>query len=222
MQTANSLVQLDWTPQNLIGIQRALRLAYNAVADACDPKRHAFYDTPNRPYGVGYNRWLAVDYHLLQACNAGWISGISAHWVSLGGKTGTPLSTLELRGAHTSVLALHLREPDELPRDSGYRYDQRVSNEKYPLLTGFVDPHEAADAPKQLLSLLLVHGDKNAEFAELRAYDDPDNRASYTSFTNNIMAGAALPASNDSEAVSEPSVALIQGVADQKKPSTGA
>ncbi len=136
-------------------------------------------------------------------------------------KAGTPLSTLELRGAHTSVLALHLREQDELPRDSGYRYDQRVRNEKYPLLTGFVDPHQAQDAPKQLLSLLLVHGDKNAEFAELRAYDDPDIRSSYTSFTNNIMAGVALPAANDSEAVSDPSVALIQGIANQK-PSTGA
>jgi len=222
METAKSLVQLDWTPQNLIGIQRALRLAYNAVADACDPKRHAFYDTPNRPYGIGYNRWLAVEYHLHQACNAGWIQGIAAHWVSLGGKAGTPISTLELRGLHTSVLALHLREQDELPRDSGYRYDQRVNNEKYPLLTGFVDPHESPQASTQLLNLLLIHGDKNAEFAELRAYDDPENRASFTTFTENIMAGAALPASGDNEPISEPNVALIQGVADQKKPSTGA
>jgi hypothetical protein len=221
MQTTNDLVQQDWTPQNLIGIQRALRLAYNSVADVCDPKRHPFFDTPNRIYAVGYNRWLVVDYYLLQACQAGWFQGISAHWVSLGGKAGTPLSVLELRGMHTSVLALHLRQPDELPRDSGYRYDQCVRNEKHPLLTGFIDPYETEQS-KQLLNLLLVHGDKDAEFAELRVYDDPDNRASYTSFTQNIMAGTALPASNDSEIVPEPSIVLVQGVADQKKPSTGA
>lgn len=218
---AATLVRHDWTPQNLIGIQRALRVAYNAVEDACDPRRHPFYASRNRPFGVGYNRWLAVDHYLEHACAANWIQGITAHWISLGGSTGTPLSTLELRGTYTSVLALHLREPDELPRDSGYRYDKRVSNERYPLLTGFVDPYESP-APDQLLSLLLVHGDKNAEFAELRAYDDPESRASYTSFFGNIMAGASLPVANDSEPVSEPSVALIRGAAEEKKPSTGA
>lgn len=216
MKTAASLVQLDWTPQNIIGIQRALRVAYNSVADACDPKRHSFYDTTNRAYGVGYARWLAVDFHLKQACDAGSIKGITAHWIQLGGKGG--LCALELRGTYTSVLAIHLQEADETPRDSDYRYDKRVSNEKYPWFAGFEDPV----APEQLLNLLLVHGDKNAEFAELRAYDNPDKRASYTSFTSNIMAGAALPAHDDSEKVPEPSVALIQGVAEQKKPTTGA
>lgn len=216
MQTASSLVQLDWTPQNLIGIQRAIRIAYNSVADACDPKRHAFYDTINRAYGLGYARWLAVDFHLKQACDAGSIKGITAHWIQLGGKGG--LCALELRGAYTSVLAIHLQESDETPRDSDYRYDKRVSNEKYPLLAGFEEP----EAPDQLLNLLLVHGDKNAEFAELRAYDNPDKRASYTAFSGNIMAGAALPTHGDSETVPEPSVALIQGVAEQKKTSTQA
>ncbi len=218
MQTANDLVQLDWTPQNLLGLQHALRLAYNAVADACDPKRHAFYNTPNRPYGVGYARWQATDYYLYQACEEGRIKGITAKWKSTGGKVGTPVSNLELVGQHTSVLIHHLREEDALPRDSGFRYDQRVSNEKYPLLAGF----EEIPAENQLIKLLLVHGDKNAEFAALRAYDDPENRASYTAFTGNIMLGAALPADNDSEVVADPNVALIKGVADQIKTSTQA
>lgn len=216
MQKAAALVQQDWTPSNLMGLQRALRMAYGSVADACDPRRHAFYDTQNRAYGVGYARWLAVDFYLKQACDASWLSGITAEWVPLGGKGS--LCAMELRGLYTSVLAIHLQEPDETPRESDYRYDKRVSNERYPLLAGF----EQLEAPSQLLNLLLVHGDKSAEFAELRAYDDPDNRASFTSFTGNIMAGALLPVADDSEAVAEPSVALIKPAAEQAKPSSGA
>lgn len=216
MSNAATLVQQDWTPSNLMGLQRALRMAYNSVTDACDSRRHAFYDTQNRAYGVGYARWLAVDFYLKQACDAGWLTGIAAEWIPLGGKGG--LCVLELRGRYTSVLAIHLQKPDETPRDSDYRYDKRVSNEKYPLLEGF----EQLEAPSQLLNLLLVHGDKNAEFAELRAYDDPDNRASCTSFTGNIMDGAPLPVVDDIEVVAEPNVALIKSAAEQAKPSSGA
>lgn len=216
MQKAAVLVQQDWTPSNLMGLQRALRMAYGSVADACDPRRHAFYETRNRTYGVGYARWLAVDFYLKQACEAGWLTGIAAEWVPLGGKGS--ICALELRGLYTSVLAIHLQEPDETPRDSDYRYDKRVSNEKYPLLAGF----EEFEAPSQLLNLLLVHGDKDAEFAALRAYDDPNNRSSFTSFSANIMVGAPLPVADDSEAVAEPSVALIAPAAEQKKLSSGA
>jgi hypothetical protein len=134
----------------------------------------------------------------------------------LGGKGG--LCTLELRGTFTSLLVVHIQEPDETPRDSDYRYDKRVSNERYPLLAGF----EQIEPSDQLLNLTLVHGDKNAEFAELRAYDDPNNRASFTSFTSNIMAGAPLPVVDDSETVPEPSIALIQPAAEQRKPLSGA
>lgn len=213
MKSAASLVQLDWTPRNIIGIQRALRAAYNETASVCDPNRHAFFNTPNRPYGLGYNRWLAVDYHIKQACEIGWINGIAAKWVPLGGKGG--LCALELRGSYTSAVAVHLQQPEETPRDSDYRYDKRLSNERYPLLAGF----EQFGEPDQLLNLILVHGDKDAEFAELRAYDNPDNRASYTSFTGNIMAGMPLTNYDDSEIVPEPNVALLKQVTEQKNPS---
>lgn len=216
MEAVSSLVRLDWTPKNLIGIQRTLRIAYNAVDDVCDVRRHPFFATPNRAYGVGYNRWLAIDYHLKQACDSGVLSGITASWIPLGGKGG--LQALELRGAFTSVLAIHLQDPDETPRDSDYRYDKRVSNERYPLLAGF---EQTEETPGQLLNLLLVHGDKNAEFAFLRAYDDPDNRASCTPLTENLMAGAALPADTGTESVPEPSIALIEVAAAMKTPSTG-
>lgn len=216
MTTASSLVQLDWTPQNILGVQRALRVAYNSAADACDSKRHTFYDTRNRAYGIGYARWLAVDFYLKQACDVGWIKGVTGSWVELGGIGG--LCVLELRGQYTSVLAIHLKDSDETPRDSDYRYDKRVSNEKNPLLAGF----EELESASQLLNLLLVHGDKNAEFAELRAYDDPNNRASYTSFTGNIMAGAALPTRDDNETVPEPSVELLKPTADQIRPTAQA
>lgn len=215
MQKASTLVRQDWTPTNLMGLQRALRKAYASVADACDPRRHAFYGTRNRAYGVGYARWLAIDFYLKEACDAGWLPGITAEWISLGGKGG--LFAMELRGLYTSVLAIHLQDLDETPRESDYRYDKRVSNERYPLLAGF----EEMEAPSQLLSLLLVHGDKNAEFAELRAYDDPRNRASYTPFTGNLMEGAPLPVGDDSEAVAEPNVALIKPAEQQTKPSDG-
>lgn len=216
MKPAAELVASDWTPANLIGIQRALRLAYNETELACDPNRHPFFATRNRAYGLGYNRWLAVDYHLKQACESGWIKGISASWVALGGKGS--LCVMELRGAYTSVLAVHLQDASEPPRDSDYRYDKRVMNEKNPMLQGFEDPEDSS----HLLNLLLVHGDKTPDFAELRAYDNPEKRSSYTAFTANIMAGAPIISPADSEAVPEPSVALIQGNQIQRKPSTGA
>jgi len=216
MKPAAELVDLDWNPSNLIGLQRALRLAYNETDAACDSHRHPFFATRNRAYGLGYNRWLAVDYYLKQACELGWIKGITSTWVPLGGIGG--LCVMEMRGAYTSVLAVHLQEASETPRDSDYRYDKRLMNEKNPMLQGFEDPEDAS----QLLNLLLVHGDKTPDFAELRAYDDPKKKGSFTPFTANIMAGAAIVSPADSEAVPEPNVALIPGTHDQRKPSTGA
>jgi len=213
-----ALVDSDWTPRNLLALRHAIWRAYVAVARLCDPALNPFFGTPNRPFGLGYNRWLAVDHYLYEAAASGSFEGITARWIALGGNTTTPLSALELRGAVTSVVAVHLRDPNETPRDSGYRFDLRASNQRFPRLAGFEDSE--SDEP---LNLLLVHGDKDAEFAELRAYDDESNRGSYTPFSLNIMAGPAVaPFPVDAETVAEPNVSLLRRPKEDRKPSPGA
>jgi hypothetical protein len=215
-----ALVAKDWSPENLMGVQRALRMAYENSLSICDAEKQPIFGTPNRPLVAGSVRWLAVDYYLNEACRLGWLKGITAKWVVLGGKKNEFPCHLVLTGANTSVIAIHLQQEEDIPRDSKYRRNTRVANEACPLLAGF--EHMDENVEDALINMLLVHGDKNAEFAELRAYYSVENRSQYELIIGNIMGGAVAAPPSDAETVSEPSVALILNLSEQNQPSAGA
>lgn len=173
----------EWHLSNRAGICRALVNAYRDVNTLCDVDRHAFFGTPNRVFALGYNRWVIVDHWVAKACELGWITGVTPVWINHPKSTG-PIHTLELRTEHTCVSISHLSSPNAAPRDSRLRYDRRVNNEYCPYLTGWEEPGATDAGP---LGIVLVHGDKDPEFAFLRVYNDPDNMGSYRDLTGNIF-----------------------------------
>lgn len=172
-----------------------------------DPGRNPHLHTPNRHIIAGTMRWGIVETCLAEGCTLGRIKGITPQWMPLTPGAATGPHVLELVGKHTCVTAFHLTDPDEAPRDSNHRAEQRLFNQANPLLPGFVDHDLDADT---LLNLLLVHGDKDAEFAYLRAYHKPDKVGAFLPvIPDNIMQLTAqtVPAA-EAESIVEAEVKL--------------
>lgn len=222
---SRALIAQDWPVANQFALRRALQMAYDAADRICDPDEHLIFDSPNRPLVAGSVRWLAVDRHLRQACELGWLKGITAEWIVLGGKKTDFPCHLVLNGANTSVIAVHLQQENDVPRDSKYRRNARVANEACPLLAGLDNPYEQ-DVDDARINLLLVHGDKKAEFAELRAYYSVENQSHFDLVIPDIMGSlvgsTAAPVLVDAEAVPEPAVALLRNLNGEEQSSTGA
>jgi hypothetical protein len=206
-------IQSDWTPENVSGLISTLNSAYRAVLDRTNPDQDPLYDTPNLPLVRGYLRWAFVDSHLARACEIGVIKGIEPIWVDLTDR-GSGIMALELTGKHTSLMAHHLQNPDDPPRYSELRYDRRVQNWSNPMLPGF-----SADEPKNgLIHLTLIHGDKDAEFAFLRIYNNPDELKTYTPASGNIMENPAIDiAATETEQVDEPEIGLRENTDTKRK-----
>lgn len=201
-------VAKDWHESNLSTIRDALRDAEAATRSRSDKVADPLLDTPNHPNIRGYLRWVLVQRCLELAVKGGRFNGITAKWNNRGG-----VSVLELHGQHTVVTPAHLSTSDESPRESIYRRDCRIENEVCPLLTGWGLPEESAPEISPL-RLLLVHGCGDEEFAYLRAYTDPDNRAVYRTLSNNIMLlhAPVLFSTLDTESVMEPQIGLKEAV----------
>lgn len=210
-------IQQDWTAGNLIGLQSILKLAYAKAGEVVDLSREPAFGTPNRAFLAGAIRWSFVDYYLERGCEIGTLTGISASWVPLS-VTGSGLLGLELRGEYTSVLAHRLQQPDDSPRESDLRFERRLFNYRNPMLSGLGDEEETATG---LINLTLVHGDRGAEFAFLRAYDNPENVRSYVGVSDNLMVMPTLLESIEFEEVVVPAVGLKPGVAKGQKEASG-
>ena len=211
MPTAQELVDSDWPSPNLASLRGAVQNAYAAVAQTCDPATNPLFDSPNRSYGVGYCRWLAMDKYIHDACLAGQFVGITPEWIPFTTNMGITGRSLVLHGKHTSLSIVHLSEPNENPRESLYRKSQRVENDQSPLLPGFSDPDiVVTDDKEDIIHLSLVHGNKNAEFAELRAYyTDSYGKRKHSSFSGNIMKTSHSSSAPDVEVVPEIEISLI-------------
>lgn len=210
-------IQKDWTAQNLIGLQSILGMAYAKARDAVDVSKEPAFGTPNRAFLAGSIRWSFVDFYLRRGCEIGTLSGISASWVPLS-MTGSGLVGLELRGEYTSVLAHRLQQQDDPPRESDLRFERRLYNYRNPMLMGLGGDEEAAEG---LINLTLVHGDRAAEFAFLRAYDNPENVRSYVAVSGNLMVMPSLVESIEFEEVAVPAVGLKPGVAEVRRETRG-
>ena len=88
----------DWTENNLLAVQEALRDAELATLSRSDKIADPLLDTPNHPNIRGYLRWVLVQKHLEIAAKSGKFDGITATWINLGG-----VNMLELHGKHTVV-----------------------------------------------------------------------------------------------------------------------
>ncbi|MBC7366218.1 MAG: hypothetical protein H7343_05290 [Undibacterium sp.] len=198
-------ISADWNEKNQLGVRRALERMFQSVDALCDPDRHPFFDTPNRVFALGYNRWIIADYWMEQACKLGWIEGIKPVWEKNMRSTG-PIRTLVLHGAHTKVSVVHLSAPDESPRESRMRYEGRVDNESCPYLIGWDEA--AVTRLAGPINLVLVYGDKAAEFAFLRAFNNSEDLSSYRDVTNNLFA-LTRSIQIDGESVSEIKIDLM-------------
>jgi len=167
---------------------------------------------------TGQIRWTFVDYFLERGCAVGTLSGITATWVPLS-LNGGGIQALELRGSETSIVAHHLQQPENPPRESGLRFERRLLNYRNPMLPGFGDGEEVNTA---LINLTLVHGDKSAEFAFLRVYDDPGNLQSFLRVSDNLMVLPTLVAPLEAEEVPLPTVGLKNGPVNEKQEASGA
>lgn len=205
-------VAQDWSERNLTVVQQAVLEAERATLARSDVRADPLLDTPNLPNLRGVIRWHMVQKQLAMAAERGSFDGITAEWVELGG-----VSVLELRGRYTSVTTHHLMEENDAPRESMFRRRGREVNEVSPVLRGLEGWAEEAS---RLIQLVLVHGGKSSEFAYLRAYTDPDNRAVYRQLSRNIKLMPMLVPSIEFEPVSEPVVELSPA-AEQKKRASG-
>lgn len=179
----------DWDSFNLAGLQYCLRQAYELTDALSNPDRNAHFATPNRHMIAGTMRWGFVEKCLHDGCLNGRLRGIQPRWVPLSSKTASGVHALELVGRTTCVTPFHLTDADEAPRESSHRAEKRLFNQLNPLLPTFAD--EQVDTIS-LLNLILVHGDKNAEFAFLRAYHDPEERGAFVPVSDNIILSTAL------------------------------
>lgn len=191
-------VAADWS-SNLFTVQEIIREAEQATLKRSDKIGDPLFDTPNLPNFRGMLRWVMVQRHFEIAARNGRLNGITPHWINLGG-----VHVLELRGNNTTVMPCHLLKSDDSPRESSYRRSQRIVNQINPMLFNF-DGEEESSAD-ELLHLLLVHGGKNGEFAYLRAYTDPSNRAVFRNLSNNLMLMPTLLNSIDAEQIDEPEI----------------
>jgi hypothetical protein len=210
-------IQQDWTVQNLVGLRSILNAAYAKAGEVASLSRVPAFGTPNWAFLAGAIRWSFVDYYLERGCVIGTLTGISATWVPLS-VNGGGLQGLELRGERTSVLAHHLQQPEDPPRESDLRFERRLLNYRNPMLPGFGDEEEASGA---LINLTLVHGDRGAEFAYLRVYDNPENLRSYLRVSDNLMVMPALVEPVEVEEVPAPALGLKPGVAKGQQEASG-
>lgn len=209
-------IRADWPDQNLIGLQSILRATYAKTDAETNPALDAVYGTPNRVVLNGFLRWFLLDSYLERGVQIGTLSGITAAWVPL--SNGGGIQALELRGKHTTLITHHLQHPDNPPRDSVLRFEKCLMNFQNPMLPGFRDDSEPTESP---INLLLVHGDKDAEFAFLRVYDNPENVHSYLCVSNNLMVLPALVAPIEVEEVVEPTVSLKPHLFKKKQEGAG-
>jgi hypothetical protein len=199
-------IQEDWDCFNLAGIQFCLQQAYELTDALTNPERNAHFATPNRHMIAGTMRWGLVDKCLHDGCLNGRLRGIQPRWVPLSSTTASGVHALELIGRNTCVTPFHLTDVDEAPRESSHRAEMRLFNQLNPLLPTFAE--EQVDTIS-LLNLILIHGDKKAEFAFLRAYHDPDERGAYVPVSDNIMRSPALISQPvDAEEIAEAEIQL--------------
>lgn len=172
--------QADWPIQNLSALKVALLNAYLETNILCNPARSVVFSTPNQHMHTGYTRWIAVSQKLEESCKSGRLHGITAEWSRVTKNSG--FWVLELRGKLTRLIVCHISDLDNSPRDSVSRFDGRASNQ---VLMNFEE--EAITEQSPLLTLTLVHGHKNAEFAFIRGYNDPKRPSSYELLSGNVM-----------------------------------
>ena len=147
--------------------------------------------------------------------------GITTHWLHLGDGG---VSALELRGRHTSLMAFHLKFPDASIRDSRLRFDKRFTNQMNP---GFpqweldADPEngDLGGVAAPLINLVLVHGDRRAEFAYLRAYHDPEDLHRFLPMSGNVIEQARIAPASDEELVEESVPMLKVGTQTRREPA---
>lgn len=173
--------QSDWTENNLAVLRELVREAYLVSAEGIRGYHPSLASNPNRPYAQGYMRWVTLDGLLFKACEDGRLPGITANFKP--NKSGP--QSLELVGAETRTLVVHLTEPDDCPPRSDLREQARECNQA--LFSFMRDSESAAKAPIQLL---FVHSGEG--YAGLRAYYDSENPSLYHPITGNIM-DAKLP-----------------------------
>lgn len=194
----------DWDHSNLSGLQWALDRAYASTLAIYE--NHPELNTPHALGVIGTLRWAIADYFLQEACIRGKIAGVEPKWKKLCGKSDT-VQALELCGPHTILTAHHLAHESDAPRESGLREELRASNQEVlPLFEEDMRKTESAEKP---YGLILVHGSKNAEFAYIRAYHDPENHKAYQAvYAENIMLLPRVIEKIDAEEISEAVPAL--------------
>ncbi|MFZ2643184.1 MAG: hypothetical protein WA117_19485 [Verrucomicrobiia bacterium] len=193
-------VAQDWNDSNLSRIQSVLSEAKNAVLQRSDITQDPLLDTPNLRNIRGYLRWTIVQKLLADAASNNQFDGITSEWVDLGS-----VYTLRLRGQYTTLTPCYLSDRNRSPQDTEYRKNLRIQNQVSPLLLGWTETESTGPA-NDLLHLLLVHGGKYEDFAELRAYTSDKE---YTRLSRNIMINPMLLPSLDAEVIAEPEPTLI-------------
>lgn len=182
-------VENDWTEGNLLVVRDCVQRAVESVRRITEANPE--FISPNRPNLEGVMRWVIVETELERAYMAGCFNGLKGGWIHLGGT-----SVFELRGIYSAMLPHHLSSASEAPRESTLRSNKRQQNQNAPYLPAFDKQEVALDAFMRI-NTTLVHGDKKAEFAYLRIYDDIEDRSVYTRVGGNIMQlegrGIAMP-----------------------------
>jgi hypothetical protein len=187
-------IEQDWPFTNRLMLQLCVKQSNHAIRELTVLRntRNPIFDTPNRAISSGMNRWIATDYFLDRACKMGLLPGITSVWVPLVKRKkvdGGP-HALELRGKHTSLIALHLKTPIDSPRGSIFRDFRRLLNERrlqnQHFSSLFEEDNKRAkqeieelEKRASLLNLTLTHGGKDAPFAMLRVYHDATKPSVY-------------------------------------------
>jgi hypothetical protein len=196
----------DWNEENLRRLRASIAASYMMARDMTNPKLNPYFASPNHKYLQGYSRWFLLDSHLAKACQTGFIAGLEPYWVSFDNAAGRIMS-LEIRGRNTAVMAAHFQKPSDPLRESKLRFGRCSVNQGKTtnFLPGFELEERSAEG---LLNITLAHGDKNAEFAYFRVYNDPFNLRSHLQLSSNLMSKPYGVPSVEAEEVKEASIVL--------------
>ena len=170
----------DWSPENQIGLKKCLIQAYTETSRVCSPSLSQIFTTKNQRFHTGETRFIAVNHYLLLGCKTGLLKGITAIERPAQHKNGFHI--LELIGKSTILTAAYIPDPDSAPRDCTFRFDARTSNQEL-----MIFEKEALELERPSISVTLVHGGRDEQFAYLRGYNDPQRPGRYIELSGNIL-----------------------------------
>lgn len=206
LDSLTETVRQDWHIRNLNALQSALQEVELAVNERVNPRTDPLMDTPNRAMYRGQTRWILLPPILERYLSVNRITGLTSRWTPLGSNG---VHQYELIGDRTSLVACHVTQSSDSPRECEYRKNRRELNTSAQTLMAFEQEIQAEAQRMHYVTLVFGTEPKtNEPFAYLRMYYDEAGKTCYFKLSSNIMRMPRLLDHLEEEVIEAPQVDL--------------